>query len=63
MVNHIKEGSIPEYNPLENSIPESNMSSNMNDVQVCNESDDHYRVSTSIDAETDMIFRSCPFYA
>lgn len=36
-------------------IHESNMSSNMNDVQICNESDDHYRVSTSIDAEIDMV--------
>lgn len=39
-------------------IHESNMSSNMNDVQVCNESDDHYRVSTSIDAEIDMVWIS-----
>lgn len=35
-------------------IHESNMSS-INDVQVCNESDDHCRVSTSIDAEIDMV--------
>jgi len=40
---------------LENSIQESNMSSNMNTVQVCNESDDRYRVSTSIDAGIDMV--------
>jgi len=31
------------------------MTSNMNDVQVCNELDDLYRVSTSIDAGIDMV--------